>query len=334
MSVLISVLIPVYNVEKYIEKCAISLFENTIAHKCEFIFTDDCSTDNSITILKKIILNYPNLKNNIFVLHHNMNKGLAITRNTSFKKATGKYIICTDSDDWVEPDYLEELLKKAEENDYDVIGCDYYKHNNEITEYIPQYLKNTPRDVFIDFCNNLIDSYLWIKLFKRSFLLTNNIQWENEIDMWEDVLFFNKVLSSNPKIAYINKPLYHYRLRNNSYISALITNKKYNDILYVINYIDLFILNKQDEEINHAFSFFKFKTKNILIFDGIKEIQEKSISLFPETYKYINYPNNDCGFKRKCILRITHYFPHLGYKILHLFTNFKKRTNIKYSNYE
>lgn len=334
MSVLISVLIPVYNVEKYIEQCAVSLFKNTIADKCEFIFTNDCSSDNSIQVLNKVILQYPNLKHNIHIIHHNMNKGLATTRNTSFEKAIGKYIICTDSDDWVEPDYLEELLKKAEEMDADIVGCDYYKHIDNKKEYIQHYLQNTSKAVFLDYCHNKIDSYLWIKLIKRNFLLENNIKWKDGIDMWEDVLLFNTILSHNPRIAYINKALYHYRLRNNSYISNIINEKKFNNMIYVINTIDSIVLNTNDKELINAFSFKKFTIKNMMIFDGSKQIQRKSICLFPETYNFINYPNNECGFKRKFILKIHHHFPSFGLKILYFFTSLKKITNKKYKNYE
>ena len=112
----ISVLIPVYNVEQYIEKCAESLFKNTIANECEFIFTNDGSTDSSIQRLNTLIEKFPELKNNIVVLQHEKNMGLGATRNTGFDNAKGKYIICTDSDDWVEPDYLEKLFETAEKD--------------------------------------------------------------------------------------------------------------------------------------------------------------------------------------------------------------------------
>lgn len=118
---LVSVVVPVYGVEKYIKRCAESLFSQTIAASCEFIFVDDCSPDNSIGILKSVVQKYPALDVKIIV--HEKNKGLASARNTGFAQVTGKYFINVDSDDWVEPNYIEVLVSEAERTCADITGC-------------------------------------------------------------------------------------------------------------------------------------------------------------------------------------------------------------------
>ena len=110
MKPLISVLIPVYGVEKYIEKCLKSVFENTIAEKCEFILVNDCTKDSSIQIAKTMISSFPNL--DVKIIEHDMNCGIGATRNTALKNATGNYIIYVDSDDLVEKEHVDEFIAK------------------------------------------------------------------------------------------------------------------------------------------------------------------------------------------------------------------------------
>lgn len=95
----ISLLIPVYGVEKYIERCARSLFGQTYQN-IEYIFVDDCTKDSSIAVLKKVLDDYPFRKEQVTIIHHNFNKGLSAARNTAFNHATGDYIIHVDSDDY------------------------------------------------------------------------------------------------------------------------------------------------------------------------------------------------------------------------------------------
>ena len=96
----VSVIVPVYGVEKYIERCARSLFEQTL-DDMEFIFVDDCTKDESIEVLKRVIDLYPVRKDQVKIIHHAVNKGLSRARETGVNAATGDYIGHCDSDDWV-----------------------------------------------------------------------------------------------------------------------------------------------------------------------------------------------------------------------------------------
>ena len=123
----VSVIIPVYGVEKYIERCAKSLFEQTL-HDIEYLFIDDCSPDNSIKILESLLDSYPSRKANTRILKMSTNSGQAAVRMRGMKEATGEYLIHCDSDDWVDHQMYEKMYNYAKSNDYDMVWCDYYRN--------------------------------------------------------------------------------------------------------------------------------------------------------------------------------------------------------------
>ena len=136
----LSVLIPIYQVERYIERCAISLFEQTLQEGIEFIFVDDCSGDNSLDILMETINKYPKRKPQVLVLRHSINRGLAASRQTALEKASGEYVLTVDSDDWLELDTCEILRGIALRTDSDIVMFDHYvNYNNQSFQSLNKY---------------------------------------------------------------------------------------------------------------------------------------------------------------------------------------------------
>lgn len=134
----VSVIVPVYDVEKYIEKCSRSLFEQTL-EDMEFIFVDDCSPDNSITILLSVLSEYPHRMNQVHIIRHNLNQGLTSARNSGIAVAKGTFIAHCDSDDWVKPTMYEELYDKAQQTSADVVFCNIlmvYNTNTSIFDSV------------------------------------------------------------------------------------------------------------------------------------------------------------------------------------------------------
>lgn len=121
---LVSVIVPVYRAEKFIQQCARSLFEQTL-EEMEFIFVNDCTPDSSMVILREIIKEYPNRARQVRIVEHDQNKGSATARNTGLDNARGSYIIYCDSDDWVEREMYEKMIKKAFDDKADIVGCDF-----------------------------------------------------------------------------------------------------------------------------------------------------------------------------------------------------------------
>lgn len=136
----VSVIIPVYGVEKYIERCARSLFEQTL-DDIEFIFVNDCTPDNSISILETTLSEYPNRKHQVRIINQPRNMGAAQARKDGILAADGEYVIQCDSDDWVDPNMYFDMLKQAETTRADLVMCKKInmsdgKRNTTITDTI------------------------------------------------------------------------------------------------------------------------------------------------------------------------------------------------------
>ncbi len=183
----VSIIIPIYNVEKYIERCVVSLFEQNF-EDIEYIFVNDCTPDNSVEILQKVIEKYPNRKPQCKIIHHEENKGSGATRKIGIENATGEYTIQIDSDDWCELDMISALYKKAKETDADIVACDYFENTKGKETYIKQnYEGLSPQEVVRGFFNGNIHSSLWNKLIKRSLYTANTIYPPTEISWLEDM---------------------------------------------------------------------------------------------------------------------------------------------------
>jgi len=229
---LVSVVIPIYGVEKYIARCAESLFTQTIVDSCEFIFVDDCSPDNSIEILKDIAKKYPVL--NMKIISHKKNKGLAGARNTGLQFIQGTYFINVDSDDWVEPDYLESLVSEAERTNADITGCNLIYEFSSYSETIKNPLSYNTETAIRDLLQGKISGWLVLKLFRTSVFKENNLSWIQGLNMCEDLLIALKAFYHSKKISYIDKSLYHYNRANESSLSASLNENKVNQLLQVV----------------------------------------------------------------------------------------------------
>ena len=163
----VSVIIPVYSVEKYIERCARSLFEQTLTD-IEYIFVDDCSPDNSINILESVLEVYPNRRSQVKIIRHLENKGLPAARKTGIDNSTGDYIIHCDSDDWVETDMYRLMYDEAKRLDADIVMCGY-KVTDGQTVFSEYYHKQIDKTKLISSLLTLHEAWsFWNKMCKRT----------------------------------------------------------------------------------------------------------------------------------------------------------------------
>lgn len=203
----VSVIIPVYGVEKYIERCARSLFNQTL-DDIEYIFVDDCSPDRSIEILNQVIGEYPRRKDQVQIIHHASNQGLALARQTGLKAATGEYIAHCDSDDWVDNDMYSQMYSEAITNNSDVVICDYILTNGTSDMgIIKSCHADTPKQE-IKNCLFQRDPWsLWNKLFRKN--VYSNIEYPKDA-MGEDMATTIQLLWNCELMSYISKPYYKY----------------------------------------------------------------------------------------------------------------------------
>ena len=237
----VSVIIPVYGVEKYIGKCLDSLVNQTLKD-IEIIVVNDGTKDNSQKIIDKYAKKYKNIK---ALIKENGGQGSA--RNYGLEHAVGEYIGYVDGDDYVEYDMYEKLYNKAKENDLDVVICGNYN--------VSEDYKNKTIDLeFTKFDDNFINALLgkkavWNKIYKRNII--GKTAFRSKV-WYEDFDFSIKVLTNAKKIDYVNEPLYDYLLRkgstmNNSNVDRnleillafdeIIKNKKYDKYREIIEFL-------------------------------------------------------------------------------------------------
>lgn len=209
MSVKVSVIIPVYGVDKFIERCAISLFEQTLADM-EFIFVDDCTTDNSIPILRDVVKRYPTRRDQVQIVKHKKNLGLPSARKTGLEYVHGEFVAHCDSDDWVEKTMYEMLYYAAIYNDADFVWCDYYRSDGKSKTVVKQ--ERQPK---------LMQGPVWNKLIKNELYFNNNITFPTA-NKGEDGVLITQLSYFSKKRYYLPKPLYNYYY-NASSICGVIT---------------------------------------------------------------------------------------------------------------
>lgn len=209
----VSVIIPVYGVEKYIERCARSLFEQSL-ESVEFIFVDDCTKDNSINILENVLKDYPDRNKQIQILHHEINKGLPQARRTGMLAASGEYIINIDSDDWVDISMVERMYNKAFTENADMVICDICITDGNTSNIAKGCYSTIKENVIKDLCSFKIMWSIFNKLFKRS-LLSDDMQFPI-CNNAEDMAYTIPLTLKCCKIAYEPLPLYYYYHNSNS----------------------------------------------------------------------------------------------------------------------
>lgn len=204
----VSVIIPVYKVEKFIGRCVKSLMEQTLSD-VEYIFVDDASPDDSIQILHKVIKDYPERYEHVKILTHVENKGLPAARNTGLAAVSGEYIYHCDSDDFVEKDLLSTLYETACREMADIVWCDYYISYPDNERYLKQPSYNTPEAALKGMLHGRMKYNVWNKLVKRSLYTDYHITFPAGYAMGEDMTMMF-LFSYAHKVAYVGKALYHY----------------------------------------------------------------------------------------------------------------------------
>lgn len=229
----VSVIIPVYNVEEYLRECLDSVVNQTL-QDIEIICVNDGSPDNSLAILEE----YAKKDERIRIIEHEKNKGLGPARNTGIDNVNGDYIFFLDSDDYVKNDVIEKLYDKITETNSDLVfsqteAFTFLKDEETINriKYLNEWLDcRSKKDFYINvdnfedaICN--INCVAWGKLYKKEFLIKNNIRFINGKVIHEDNGFWLKICSQFPKIGFINDIGVYYRIRENA-ITTEIDKKK------------------------------------------------------------------------------------------------------------
>lgn len=266
MSVEVSVLVPIYNVSKYIERCAHSLFKQTF-NEIEFIFVNDASTDNSLELLKNVITEYPELTNSIKIIQHKNNLGLAEVRNTALNASQGKYISVVDSDDYIEPQMIEELYKKAIEENADIVVSDIYMEFKNKSIYQIDFLSDLPEDHFPDMLKNIKShSHLCNKLILKSLYMREDCRVPSGLNYFEDRHVMTRLFFYAKKIVKVNQAFYHYIQYNENSITKKITAMNFKNMVDFWKMLEEFLKSKNVyEKYADVLEYSKVQTKVTLM---------------------------------------------------------------------
>ena len=254
MDPLISVIIPVFNAEKYIDECLNSIYNQTYTNY-EIILVNDGSSDKSPTLCDWYAINHKQTK-----VIHKSNGGAADSRNIGLAEATGDYILFVDSDDFINDKncFIEliNIFKKYPNSDFIGFNMQYYWNENKIKKWPAYNSSITEENNKDNLIKKLIETGSFpvspcTKILKHSFLKKNNIKFHKGI-VGEDILWFQDILENAREFHFINKYYYNYRKSISTSVSGNMNLKKFNDFLYILeksaNYIPKSSFNNQAKE--------------------------------------------------------------------------------------
>lgn len=293
----VSVIIPVYKVESFIERCIRSLMEQTL-QEVEFIIVDDCSPDKSIPIAKNCVESYSYRK--VFILTHPVNLGLPAARNTGMEKATGEYIYHCDSDDFLEPDALKEMYKKAKEHEADIVWCDWFLSFERNERYMKQPCYDTPTEALKGMLSGAMKYNVWNKLVRRELYKENHITFPSGHGMGEDMTMI-QLFACAQKVSYLPKALYHYvRFNANGFtqIGNRMDEQKLEDLRYNTLHTVQFIQLKMGDQLKQELAFFQLEAKFPFLLSDDRESYKRWTNWFPEANSYI-MQNRNISFRSR-----------------------------------
>ena len=244
----VSVLVPIYGVEKYIERCARSLFEQTYSD-IEYIFVDDCSQDKSIDILHDVMADYPNRRVQTRIIQHKYNRGLAAARNTAVDASSGEYLMHIDSDDFLDLNAVEILVNKANNTKADILifGTRIIAKDGKRINNSPVYFDNKVAYIKSILLHSTPAS-IWNKFYHAAFYKSSGIRSIDGVNYGEDYAVTPRLIYKACSIETMDSSFYNYELNNsNSYTNQISVNN-IKELKLATEVLKKFFLNVEDKD--------------------------------------------------------------------------------------
>lgn len=262
----VSVIIPVYNAEKYIERYARSLFEQTL-DSIEYIFVNDCTPDHSMEVLQRVVAEYPQRKDHVTIINHASNTGQSGARKDGMHVASGEYIIHCDADDWVDLDMYEDMYRKAQEDGVEAVCCDIVLEHGDYSRILSCDNRHEDHELmygciapisveYFSMCNRLVSR----KVFER-----HTIHPFEGVNMWDDVGLSIQVRYHVRDTSVINKAYYHYNRINQVSTTKRPLLDRIREQKLCVNCIEDFFRREQAwDKYRYFVSYLKIHTKEEL----------------------------------------------------------------------
>lgn len=311
----ISIIIPVYNVEKYLNKCIKSILNQTYSN-LEILLIDDGSIDKSGAICDELGKIDKRIK-----VFHKKNEGVSSARNVGIKNATGEYLIFIDSDDYLEKNMIEFLYKNLKNNNVDISICEYYIDygNNRIEK------KNNREENIIlnkeEFYKYLLDSnyfggFLFNKLIKKTLIYDKKriLLFDENVHICEDLLYMCQIGQNINKIYYTTTPYYYYVQRKNGALRSIYTEKQLSNFYAYNEIIEIYNKNFIPIDVKFQMKFLKFCIDSLFLLSLLnnkdKSLKNQILQTKKKYYEILK-KNKDIKLSERLKIKILYYFPYI-----------------------
>lgn len=305
----VSIVVPVYNVSEYIERCWNSIRRQSYKN-LEVLFVDDCGTDDSIAKLGRFIESVCDIDARI--LHHARNRGLSAARNTGVVAASGDYVYFLDSDDDITPDCIQSLVAPLIDKKYDLVIGDYNVIGSD--NYSPLILPEgglcANEEVIKTYSEGQWYVMAWNKLCRRQFLIDNDLYFQEGL-IHEDVLWTFKVACKAQNLYVVKQPVYNYYVRSSSIMTSMSIERDANIYVEVFNNIASFVKEEGYEYAPYQYALIEGKKTGILY----SLLQKEEVGLYQDIFlkfrklpfanPWVAYRRGVIGFAHLC--RDLHY---------------------------
>lgn len=266
----VTIAVPVYGVEAYIEKCATSLFEQTYSN-LEFLFVNDSTLDMSVEIIEKTLKRFPERHNQVRIINQPVNKGCPAARNLAVQLATGEFIFHVDADDYIEPDAISWLVNEQISTGADLVVANYQIETENRTTVVKYCdISKNKEEIVKDCLDDKSSQSVWGILIKRHIYLENSIKADESFHVGEDWQVSPLLLYYAKKIAYVDKIVYHYQLsRPNSITitSQMSVSKKKQQLICFVKTMNCLLESFKDK--GQLYLDVIYKKKAILVQDAM-----------------------------------------------------------------
>lgn len=207
----VSVLIPVYGVEKYVGQCSKTLFGQTY-DDIEYVFVDDCTPDNSVAVIRQVLSEYPHREQQVHIIRHDHNRGLGAARKTALEAATGDFVLNVDSDDHLPLDAVEKLVACQQQTGADIVSGNYSSHyeDDTIVFHREQHL-NKDVSLKLMLIQHTLLPHIWARLIRKTVYTEHGIDSVEGINMAEDMALTPRLIHAAQRVAYVDDSIYFYR---------------------------------------------------------------------------------------------------------------------------
>lgn len=285
----VSIGIPMFNAEKYIESCAKSLFEQSLDN-IEYIFVDDCSSDTTVEKLQEVIAQYPKRAGAIKIIKHERNRGSAAARNTCIENFSGEYVGWCDTDDRADVAMFQNMYEVAKLNNADVVYCDFLfgRENSYKIHHEPSFPSG--KEAMLAFLiGKGTTSVMWNKLTRRSLYMQYNIRCREGNNFAEDAVITYPLYVVANTVVHIPEALYSYQINPLS-MGAVIDKKKLaeayrqmeSNIQSVRDFLKQFAI---DIQFPKEYNWWLLRLKSSILY------REKNVSkwksVYPDSHQYL-----------------------------------------------